>query len=414
MLTRRDFLKRSVVVVSAGLAVPSIFAKAAYASEDGPVLAPRFRNRVLVVVQMAGGNDGLNTIIPYGDGHYRDLRRSVGIQEDQVLPLNGTLGLHPSLGGLKSFWDQGTLGVVQGVGYPNPVLSHFRSMEIWQTANPEQSGADGWLGRYFQQVIDEDGHPLDGLSVGSLVPLALRGASSGVATVDRVENYKLRGDPALPNDADGRLSALLDLYARYPDHAPYAAVFRSVAAQAYRSAEEIQKAIDSYVPAVAYPETPLGTGLKVLAQAINANLGIRVLHIGLGGFDTHANQLNTQARLLQTLGDGLNAFYQDLSAHEKADDVLVMTWSEFGRRAHENANRGTDHGTAGPMFLIGSHVQQGIYGETPSLTALENDNLRHTVDFRSVYASVLGNWMGAPVQDVLGASYEQLPLFTAP
>lgn len=412
MLSRRDFLKRSVVVVSAGLALPPIFTKAASASADSAAIDPAFRDRILVVVQMAGGNDGLNTIVPYLDGHYRDLRSNIGIPVDQVLPLDGSLGLHPSLAGLRELWDDGVLGIVQGVGYPNPSLSHFRAMEIWQTAKPDQGGSDGWLGRYFQHVIDEDGHLLDGVAVGNLMPMALRGAGSNVATVERLESYKLQNDQGFPGDAAARLNALLNLYAKYPNRAPYAALFQETATKAYRSTEELQQAAADYTPAVTYPSTPLGTGLKLLAQAINADLGIKVFHIGVGGFDTHANQLFTQARLLKTLGDGLNAFYKDLEGHGKAQNVLVMTWSEFGRRAQENANRGTDHGTAGPMFLVGSLVQRGLYGETPSLARLRDENLSYTVDFRSVYATVLGDWMGAPVEDVLGGPYEQLPLFT--
>ncbi len=412
MLTRRSFLRRSVVVVSSGLALPPVFMNAAHVAAQHLGADSPLANRILVVVQMAGGNDGLNTVIPYGSGRYHDLRRGIGVLDADIVPLDGATGLHPSLVRLKELWDEGALAIVQGVGYPNPSLSHFRSMEIWQTADAEKSFGDGWLGKYFNHVIDEQGHLLDAVSVGSSLPLALRAPAANVAVVDRLENYRLQSDFGFPGGADARVEALLQLYARYPARAPYAALFHAVAPSAYRSTQELQRAAESYQPALPYPPTPLGTGLRLLAQTIHQGLGIKVFHIGMGGFDTHANQPGTQARLLQQLSEGLHAFYRDLQAHGKAQDVLVMTWSEFGRRATENANRGTDHGTAGPMFLLGGQVQGGFYGEAPSLTNLQNENLRFTVDFRSVYATLLDPWLGAPAEEVLGSSYERFPLLS--
>lgn len=405
-------LKRSVVVVSAGLALPPVFARAAHAA--GEVLGndPVFGNRVLVIIQMAGGNDGLNTVIPYGDGRYYDLRRNIGIGPEDVVALDDEVGLHPSLAKLKELYDEGSLAIIQGAGYPNPSLSHFRSMEIWQTANTEEGRGDGWLGKYFQHVIDEQGHVVDALSVGSM-PMALRGPEANVAVLDRLDNYRLRNDGGFAGDTDARVDALLKLYKQYPVQAPYAALFQGVAPAAYQNTLALQRAAQAYAPAVTYPQSSLGTGLQLLAQSISAGLGIKVFHIGLGGFDTHSGQPNTQARLLQNLADGLYAFYRDLQSHGRAQDVVVMTWSEFGRRAVENANQGTDHGTAGPMFVLGSHVQGGFYSEAPALDSLERDNLRYTVDFRSVYATLLGNWMGAPAEEVLGGGYERLPLLSA-
>lgn len=412
MLTRRSFLKRGVVVVSAGLALPSFLTRAVYAAGEAFALSPAFAQRIFVVVQLAGGNDGLNTVVPYTSGRYHDLRRNLALPADRVLPLDGEVALHPALAPLKELWDQGVLAVVQGVGYPNPSLSHFRSMEIWQTAS---TGAptNGWVGRYFDKVIDEDGHVLAGVAVGQGVPLALRSEAAHVAVVDQIDQYQLRGDPAFPQDNDARVDALLKLYQSFPASAPYAALFNSMPLATHRTTVELQEAATRYVPAVAYPETPLGTGFKTLAQAISSNLGVRVFHIGLGGFDTHTNELNTQARLLQGLADAVHAFYRDLEAHGHGQDVLVMTWSEFGRRPQENANNGTDHGTAGPMFLVGGSVRGGLYGEAPSLTDLDNGNLKHTVDFRSVYATVLEHWLGAPADEVLGARYERLPVIAA-
>ena len=409
MLTRRDFLRRSVVVVSAGLALPPVFTKAVHAATNNASLEPIFRDRVLVVVQMAGGNDGLNTLIPYSDGHYYDARPNIRIQQKDVLPLDNEIGLHPSLGKLKELWDNGVMAAVQGVGYPNPNFSHFRSMEIWQTANLEQSFADGWLGRLFERVIDEEGHVMDGLAVGQALPMALRSAKSDVAVVQSLDTYKIQNDLGNLKEADARVDALLKLYASYPVKAPYAALLDNVSEAAHKSSEELQKAAAAYQSAVEYPKSALGSGFKMLSQVIAQNMGVRVCHIGVGGFDTHSAQPNTQARLLTELAEGLSAFYRDLEAHGKAQDVLIMTWSEFGRRVQQNANQGTDHGTATPMFLLGGRVQRGFYGEAPSLANLQDGNLRYTTDFRSVYASVLDSWLGAPADEILGSRFERLP-----
>ena len=413
MLTRRDFLKRSVVVVSAGLALPAVFTKAVYAASNSGAQDAASRKRVLVVVQMAGGNDGLNTVVPYGNGRYYDARPNIKMAEQDVLALDNQLGLHPSLEKLKELWDDGHLAVVQGVGYPDPNLSHFRSMEIWQTANTDNAQGTGWLSRYFDRVIDEQGHIMDGVSVGNILPLALRPTKSDIAVVESLESYKVKGGSRPQGETDTRVDALLKLYASYPLKAPYAALLDDVSESAHKSSEELQRAAAAYVPAVAYPKTSLGNGFQLLAQVISQDLGVRVCHIGMGGFDTHTFQPATQTRLLRVLSEGLHAFYRDLEAHGKAQDVLVMTWSEFGRRVQENANSGTDHGTAAPLFLLGGQVQRGIYGEAPKLTDLDDGNLRFTTDFRSVYASVLDGWLGAPADEVLGRHYERLPLVAA-
>lgn len=408
MLNRRTFLKRGVVVVSAGLALPSFLTKAVYAAGEGLTANPALANRIFIVVQMAGGNDGVNTVVPYTNGRYRDLRRNLALAADRVLPLDNDTALHPSLNKFKELYDQGNLAVVQGVGYPNPNLSHFRSMEIWQTASTG-APASGWVGRYFDKVIDEDGHVLDGVAIGQGAPLAMRSNTSQVAVVDRIDQYQIRGDGAFPKDNDARVDALLKLYQSYPGAAPYAALLNKMPSAAHKTSQQLQQAAKDYIPATPYPDTPLGTGFKTLAQAISGGLGVQVFHIGMGGFDTHTNELTTQARLLQNLGDAMHAFYQDMAAHGRAQDVLLMTWSEFGRRPQENANNGTDHGTAGPMFLLGGNVKSGLYGQAPSLTDLDNGNLKYTVDFRSVYATVLDSWLGAPADEVLGARYERLP-----
>ncbi len=413
MLTRREFLQRGVVVVSVGLAMPQIFTKAVHAAGQNGITPKSLSKRTLVVIQMAGGNDGLNTIVPFGMNSYHDARPGIKVPDSEVLPLNGQFGMHPGLAKLKELWDSGVVAAVQGVGYPNPVLSHFRSMEIWQTASMDTRAMEGWLGRYYDRVIDEEGHLLEGVAIGQTSPLALRTPNLPIPSVDSLDSYKVQGDPRYPKDFQGRVDALLKIYSEYPSHAPYAALLDNTAESANNSSNAIQQSAKDYKPAVDYPQTPLGNGLKLLSQVISQDLGVRVCHIGMGGFDTHSGQKYTQPRLLTQLAEGLNAFYHDLEAHGKAQDVLIMTWSEFGRRVRENYSGGTDHGTAGPMFLIGGGITGGLYGEQPSLTSLDDGNLKYTTDFRSVYASILDNWLGAPSDEILGGRFERLPFISA-
>jgi uncharacterized protein (DUF1501 family) len=409
-LTRRAMIKDGLLVVSAGMVMPAIFSRGAASARaqalDGSRMAQTASDRTLIVVQMAGGNDGLNTVVPFTDPLYLKMRPTLGIPETKVLPLDTRLGLHPNLQPLQKLWNDGHLAIVEGVGYPNPSLSHFQAMDIWQTLDLTGNGSEGWLGKLVSGLVDQDGHPFKALDVGVQTAQALQSITTQVPTVASVQSYRLYPDPV---DADGgntRLQALMKLYNSYPGTAPYAALLDTTALSAQDGSRQLRQADATYRPAVTYPKGPFADGLKVLAEAIVQGLGLRVGYVTLGGFDTHANQAATHDVLMQTLANGVSAFYSDLAAHGKADNVVVMTWSEFGRRVEENGSLGTDHGTAAPMFILGSPVNKGIYGEPPSLSSLdENGNLKYTVDFRSVYATVLDRWMGASSKDVLGGSF---------
>jgi uncharacterized protein (DUF1501 family) len=409
-LTRRAMIKDGLLVVSAGMVMPAIFSRGAASARaqalDGSRMAQTASDRTLIVVQMAGGNDGLNTVVPFTDPLYLKMRPTLGIPGTKVLPLDTRLGLHPNLQPLQKLWNDGHLAIVEGVGYPNPSLSHFQAMDIWQTLDLTGNGSEGWLGKLVSGLVDQDGHPFKALDVGVQTAQALQSITTQVPTVASVQSYRLYPDPV---DADGgntRLQALMKLYNSYPGTAPYAALLDTTALSAQDGSRQLRQADATYRPAVTYPKGPFADGLKVLAEAIVQGLGLRVGYVTLGGFDTHANQAATHDVLMQTLANGVSAFYSDLAAHGKADNVVVMTWSEFGRRVEENGSLGTDHGTAAPMFILGNPVNKGIYGEPPSLSSLdENGNLKYTVDFRSVYATVLDRWMGASSKDVLGGSF---------
>jgi uncharacterized protein (DUF1501 family) len=419
ILSRRAMIKDGLLAVSAGMMMPPIFARAVRAAhnaaQEGATWAQAAQNRTLIVVQLAGGNDGLNTIVPATDstyGVYKGVRPNLAIPQSQLLTLDGQVGMNPALKDLYPFWQSKKLAIVDGVGYPNPNLSHFVSMDIWQTLDLNGRGATGWLGKYVAGLVDKDGHPFQSVAVGSALPVALSALNAAVPVVGSPYSYRVAADPAAAaagQGADARVQTLLRLYNTYPQSAPYAALLdllNTTAQNAVQGSKILDQAVASYKPAVQYPDTGFARGLQVLAEVIVQGLGLRVGYVTLGGFDTHANQAATQTTLLAELGQGLSAFYSDLAAHNAADSVVVMTWSEFGRRVEENGNNGTDHGTAAPLFVLGNAVQGGIYGESPDLSNLDDSgNLKFTVDFRSIYATVLDNWLGAPSSAVLGGNY---------
>ena len=409
-LTRRAMIKDGLLVVSAGMIMPAIFSRGVASARaqalDGSRLAQTANDRTLIVVQMAGGNDGLNTVVPFTDPLYLKLRPTLGLADTKVLPLDTRLGLHPNLQPLKKLWDAGHLAIVEGVGYPNQSLSHFQAMDIWQTLDLNGNGSQGWLGKLVSGLVDQEGHPFKAIDIGVQTAQALQSISTQVPTIANVSTYRIYPDPADTDGGNARLQALMKLYNSYPGTAPYAALLDTTALSAQDGSRQLRQADATYHPAATYPKGPFADGLKVLAEAIVQGLGLRVGYVTLGGFDTHANQQTTHDTLMLTLANGLSAFYNDLAAHGKADNVVIMTWSEFGRRVEENGSQGTDHGTAAPLFVLGNPVSKGIYGEPPSLSNLDqNGNLKYTLDFRSVYATVLDRWMGASSKDVLGGSF---------
>ena len=405
-LTRREFLKQGMAVVSLGVAVPGVFARAAAAAAAERSAGT---GRTLVVVQLAGGLDGLNTVVPYADPAYRDVRAYLAMGEEDLLPLADGFALHPALGGFKQLFDEGKLAVVQGAGYPDPSFSHFKAMDIWQSADPEGVGSTGWLGRYFDGIVDQDGHPLAGLSVGRGLPSAFEAERATLPSVSSIESFTLQ--PVTPR-AEARQASLVSMYDLYrPTGTPFAALLDTTLDSAIASSAALNAAHEVYEPGVTYPESSLASGLRLLAELIDSQGGVtplRVGHVTLGGFDTHTQQETRLEALLQELGDALAAFWADVSAHGHGGEVVVMTWSEFGRRVKGNAQDGTDHGAVGPMFLVGDAVRGGLHGEPPSLSNLDNGNLRYSVDFRSVYAALLERWLEAPADAILGRHFEPL------
>jgi uncharacterized protein (DUF1501 family) len=391
-INRRKFLIASAGVGAAGLLSTAV-------AVEWPDLMRAARDRplpegagVLVLVTLYGGNDGINTLIPYGDNAYHDARPELAYAPGDVIHLDERLGLNPAMKGLAGLWGRRQLAIVRGVGYPKPDHSHFRSMDIWQTASPAEPVATGWIGRWLDATGDD---PLRAVNVGPVLPPLAVGEKRTAAALSP------GGAPGKAQQFDGIMAAL---GADDPDDTPAMAAVR----KAYRAARTANGAFESVKPA-AKGHNSLAAQLGVVAGAVKARVPTRVYTVQLGGFDTHADERETQQRLLQTFDEAVAPFLQQVGD----PNVVVMAYSEFGRRVHANASQGTDHGTAGPVFVAGANVRGGFYGEEPSLTDLDNGDLKYTTDFRDVYHELLTRTVGADPTPSVGPGRRALGFLTA-
>ena len=412
--TRRRFLQNGLTFVGLGLAMPTFLMRAAQAQAADPLAAPLPAipaGKILVVIEMSGGNDGLNTAIPYTDLGYAKARPTIGIAGGDVVKIGPTVGLHPNMRALKPLYDKGQLAVITGVGYPNPNRSHFQSMDVWQTGNPAVDVRErtGWLARYFDKDGHFGGNPLSGITLGSALPLAMFSDSVPASVIGGGQDF---GFQSQAPDKQQQMETLRALYAQGTVAGSHAEFVRNVGSEAYSSSLEMKRAFKDYdvkaTHAAPYLQNGLANGLQTISKLITGGVGTRVYYLGMGGFDTHANQPRSHANLLGELADGLAAFYADLAAQGRANDVITMTFSEFGRRVKENGSSGTDHGAASVMFLAGGSIKGGVYGEYPSLTDLDDGDLRMHTDFRSVYATLLDKWLQTPSAPVLDGNFAHL------
>src|SRR5262245_38220827 len=388
--TRRDFLKTSLAggsLVAWGLTVPGFLARTALAAPNADKAGAK--DTILVVIQLTGGNDGLNTVVPHKDPEYARLRPTLKLPSAQLKKINDDLGLHPSLDGFAGLLEDQALCIVQGVGYPNPTQSHFRSMDIWQAASQAETLNEGWIGKALRQLPSAGSFHL--AAANESAPLALSGAPARVPSITTLEDFQLRLAAASTADKKEQREVIEGAAKAGSDKPGLLDFVQRTAANTYASSQRLQEMGKNYQPKVPYPNTPLANRLKLAAQLIDADLGARIFYVSLDGFDTHATQLPTHAALLQQLSGAMTAFYKDMAARGHQDRIAMMTFSEFGRRVAQNGS-GTDHGTAAPMFLVGGKVKAGLVGAHPSLTELEFGNLKFHTDFRRVYASVLEQW----------------------
>lgn len=407
MITRRDFMISGLTATASGIIVPPVLAKGVYAAAADGI----HNDRVLVVLQLAGGNDGLNTVVPYADPAYMQVRPTIGITPDKVLRLNSAVGLNPALASLKTMYDSGHVAIVQGVGYDKPTYSHFEGMYVWEHADPAREQADGWLGRLLAAQLDTQGHPLTACALAeTTTPPEMNAPQAIVSVIDSGPTYDVAG-------SEQHRSAAPALYRKTPG--VYGALFDQALATAETGIAAVHQSTATYKPAVPYTAgatraaaDPLATSLQLAASMVTTQPTVKICHLMLNGFDTHQNESARQDALLASFDTSVSAFMQDIAAHGMADRVVLMTWSEFGRRVAENGSKGTDHGAAAPVFLLGAPVKGGLYGEAPSLTnTIDSGNLKYTVDFRSVYQTVIRDWLQGDAGSVLHGSYPELGLF---
>ena len=393
-MKRRDFLIKSSMASSVVL-VPS-FMKA-FESLD-----PRlFGYNKLVVIQLSGGNDGLNTLIPYRNDLYYSNRPGISIPKNRLIDMNGELGLNENLSPLKALYDKGYLSIINNVGYPNPNRSHFRSTDIWHTASNASEYLDsGWMGRYIDQYGKK---PYTGIEVDDSLSLILKGRTiNGVATKDAKKMFNNAKTPFFSKVLETQTETHLSEH-----NLGY--LYKTMVG-AKSSAKYIYETSKTSTSTKSYPNNPFAKQLKTTAEFINSKLETKVYYVSMGGFDTHANQANRQSRLLKTYSEAMDVFVKDLEASDSFKDTLIVTFSEFGRRVQQNAAGGTDHGAANNLFVIGKNLKKpGLYNDSPDLMNLDkNGDLKYTIDFRSVYANLLDQWLDASHSKVLGSSFETL------
>lgn len=396
-MKRRDFLKYSSLA-SGALLVPS-FLKPLEALGSSQISG--YKN--LVIVQLSGGNDGLNTIVPYGNDIYYQKRNTIAIKQPEIVKLNDMQGLNPNMVALKELYDQGWMGIINSVGYPNPDRSHFRSMDIWQTASDSSQFLNtGWIGRYLDSNCAINKETYTAIEVDDTLSLAMKGAKmKGIAVQNPAKLYQSTREPLfkeLVHEHD-------DMHLN-DDNLGY--LYKTMV-ETYSSANYIQQTSKIYKTVAEYPQTGFANQLKTVAKFINSGLKTRVYYVSLSGFDTHTTQLNQQGRNLKIYSEGIAAFVKDLKATGKLDDTLVMTFSEFGRRVEQNASNGTDHGTANNIMMFGGKLKKaGIYNSAPNLAQLDNGDLKYEIDFRSVYATLLDKWLDVNNSQVLDKNFAGL------
>lgn len=407
MFTRRQFLTHTLQgssLVALSSVVPQFVARTAQA-------APVGKDNILVVVEMTGGNDGLNTVIPYADDLYHKARPTLRFKSEQIVRLDEHVGLHPAMQPLQPLWQQGQLAVVQGVGYPNPERSHFEAMDIWQQAEPRRTLTTGWLGRTVTHLNDRSGGvPILHLGASRLPPAVTGAPGGGAVTISDQNSFRLElpGASAAQKSARRQLVSELAVTPRLGAEDDLLGFVQRRQLQTLTAVEQLRELLEGPQAVPRQAGTGLVQKLQLVAGLIARGFGTRIFYVSIDGFDTHAEQASTHSRLLGELASGIAALFQSLKASGHANRVRLMTFSEFGRRVHENGSRGTDHGAASCLFVAGGSLQGGVVGRHPSLADLDIGDLKFHTDFRSVYATLLDSWLHCDSKAVLGASWSHI------
>ena len=398
MQTRRKFIQNTALITAGTIFMPA-FLKAC---QSGGLPPMQYNGKRLIVIQFSGGNDGLNTIVPYNNDIYYQKRPQIAIPKNEVIKLSDEQGLHPALQPLQALWDEGYMNIINNVGYPNPDRSHFRSMDIWQTASAsEEYLSTGWLGRYLDSTCQGCEMPHHALELDDQLSLVLKGATrNGFAMSNPQQLYKTVKTPIV--------NALVQHHHEHDHNENVAYLYKTLGATV-SSAEYLFEKSKIYSSNISYPQTALAKDLKQVAELIIAGCDAQVYYVTLGGFDTHAGQNNRQQNLLKQYAEAVAALVKDLKQAGVWNDTLVMTFSEFGRRVAENGSRGTDHGTANNLFLMSGSLQKaGFFNAAANLTDLDEGDLKFEIDFRRIYANILKDWLKVDDKSILSANFDSL------
>jgi uncharacterized protein (DUF1501 family) len=368
---------------------------------------------ILVVVQLTGGNDFMNTVVPYTNGHYYDARKKVVIREDQVLPINDQLGINAHAAPLKRLYDEGKMAIVQGIGYPNSNRSHFRGMDIWHTCEPDRVGSEGWAALAVRELDPCGENVLTGVNIGMGLPRAMAVTGVPVTSVGDLEGYGVMNRLERMTLRDKAIEAFQDIYSQAIGTGAASEYIGKTGIDILKGADLLADVADRYESKVEYADNGIAKNLRNVARVHLANLGTRLFYTAHGGYDTHANEMPSHPKLMQDLSGAIASFLDDLEAHHAADNVIVLVFTEFGRRMRDNGS-GTDHGSGGGAFLFGNRVAGGLYAEYPSLDPADwehGEDLKHTIDFRGIYGTVLEQWLGVEPEPIVKGHFEQIAPF---
>ena len=371
------------------------------------------KDPVFVVVQLSGGNDFMNAVIPYTNPVYYDNRKLLNVPQDEILPLDNTLGWHPELAPMKELYDKGMVGIVQGIGYPDSNRSHFRGMDIWHTCTPDEVSTVGWLGTTIEHLDPSGSNPLTGGNFGVGLPRAMTKAGVPVTSVSNLDNYGLLTGIAAEQQRDQALQIFKDMYGQAIGTGPVMEYLSRTGTDVLTGADMINVAPQQYQSSIEYADSPIAKSLRDVARVHTANLGTRIFYTSQGGYDTHANQAPAQPGLFRDLARAVNDFFADLEEHDADDNVVMLIFSEFGRRIYDNGS-GTDHGSGGGAYIIGKPIAGGLYSEYPSLERdrwAKGEDMEHTIDYRGIYSTVLEQWLGIEASPIVFGNYEQINPF---
>ena len=371
------------------------------------------REKTLVVIQLTGGNDFMNTLVPYTNEHYYEARKKIVIGQNDVLPINKTLGINNNAAPLKRLFDEGKVAIVQGIGYPNSNRSHFRGMDIWHTCEPDRVGSEGWLGLAIKDLDPKSENVLTGINIGQGLPRAMSVAGVPVTSVGDLESYGVMNKIEQERLKERSLQAFKDIYGQAIGSGQVAEYIGKTGLDVLKGADLLADVASKYQSSIEYADNSIAKSLRDVARIHFADLGTRVFYTNHGGYDTHANEMPAHPKLLTDLSGAISDFMDDLEEHNAADDVSILVFTEFGRRMRDNGS-GTDHGSGGGAFLIGKNVKGGLYSEYPSLNPNDwehGEDLKHTIDFRGIYGTVLDQWLGLDARPIVKGEFEQIKPF---